>query len=139
MKKNTFYKDLQKSQKFANIALIKEKDAMLKKGIYEKIINQDIKSQIEETQRPNMVCLKQNIDWAESPQMLANYLANVIRQKLEDIERKLVIVKLYELRQNNQIFNFDKIVLPNVRNAHDFYIELQKLPNMAIQQSIRRY
>lgn len=39
----------------------------------------------------------------------------------------------------NQIFNFDKIVLPNVRNAHDFYIELQKLPNMAIQQSIRRY
>ena len=38
----------------------------------------------------------------------------------------------------NQIFNFDKIVLPNVRNANDFYMELQKLPNIAIQQSIRR-
>ena len=39
----------------------------------------------------------------------------------------------------SQVFNFDKIVLPNVRNAHDFYTELQKLPNIAIQQSIRRY
>ena len=39
----------------------------------------------------------------------------------------------------SQVFNFDKIVLPNVRNAHDFYMELQKLPNIAIQQSIRRY
>lgn len=39
---------------------------------------------------------------------------------------------------SQQIFNFDKIVLPNVRNAEDFYRELQKLPNMAIQQSARR-
>ena len=39
---------------------------------------------------------------------------------------------------SSQIFNFDKIVLPNVRNAEDFYRELQKLPNMAIQQSARR-
>ena len=38
----------------------------------------------------------------------------------------------------SQIFNFDKIVLPNVRNAEDFYRELQKLPNMAIQQSTKR-
>ena len=86
MKKNTIYKYLQKSQKFANIALIKEKDAMLKKGIYEKIINQDIKSQIEETESANMFCLKQSVDLAESPQILANYLANAIRQKLEETE-----------------------------------------------------
>ena len=39
---------------------------------------------------------------------------------------------------SQQIFNFDKIVLPNVHNAEDFYRELQKLPNMAIQQSARR-
>lgn len=38
----------------------------------------------------------------------------------------------------NQIFNFDKIVLPNVRNADDFYKELQSLPNRAIQQSTLR-
>lgn len=38
----------------------------------------------------------------------------------------------------NQIFNFDKIVLPNVHNADDFYKELQSLPNKAIQQSTLR-
>ena len=59
---------------------------MLKKGIYEKVINQDIKSQIEETQSANMICLKQSVDLAESPQILANYLANAIRQKLEETE-----------------------------------------------------
>ena len=37
-----------------------------------------------------------------------------------------------------QIFNFDKIVLPNVHNANDFYRELQNLPNKALQQSTRR-
>lgn len=39
---------------------------------------------------------------------------------------------------NKQTFNFDKIVLPNVKNADDFYKELQKLPNKAIQQSAMR-
>ena len=38
----------------------------------------------------------------------------------------------------NQTFNFDKIVLPNVRNADEFYKELQQLPNRAIQQSAFR-
>ena len=39
---------------------------------------------------------------------------------------------------SNQIFNFDKIVLPNVRNAEDFYRELKSLPNKALQQSTQR-
>lgn len=38
----------------------------------------------------------------------------------------------------SQVFNFDKIVLPNVRNADEFYEELQLLPNKAIQQSALR-
>ena len=38
----------------------------------------------------------------------------------------------------SQIFNFDKLVLPNVHNAEDFYKELQSLPNMAIQRSAFR-
>ena len=38
----------------------------------------------------------------------------------------------------SQVFNFDKIVLPNVYNAQDFYRELQNLPNKALQQSSRR-
>lgn len=39
---------------------------------------------------------------------------------------------------SNQVFNFDKIVLPNVRNAEDFYRELKSLPNKALQQSTQR-
>ena len=39
---------------------------------------------------------------------------------------------------SSQIFNFDKIVLPNVRDAEDFYRELQNLPNKALQQSTLR-
>lgn len=38
----------------------------------------------------------------------------------------------------SQVFNFDKIVLPNVHNADKFYKELQALPNRAIQQSTFR-
>ena len=38
----------------------------------------------------------------------------------------------------SQVFNFDKIVLPNVHNADEFYKELQALPNRAIQQSTFR-
>ena len=37
-----------------------------------------------------------------------------------------------------QVFNVDKIVLPNVRNAEEFYKELQSLPNKILQQSTRR-
>lgn len=38
-----------------------------------------------------------------------------------------------------QSFNFDKLVLPNVRNADDFVAELKKLPNLAIQRANGRY
>ena len=39
---------------------------------------------------------------------------------------------------NQMLFNFDKIVLPNVHNANDFYRELQTLPNKALQKSTKR-
>ena len=59
---------------------------MLKQGIYEHIINQETERQIQEAEQSGLVCVQQPIDGAESPQMLANYLANAIRQKLEDTE-----------------------------------------------------
>ena len=61
---------------------------MLEKGIYERIINSETKTLIEETETANMVCLQQSVDLAESPQMLANYLADVIRRKLEETENQ---------------------------------------------------
>ncbi|MBQ8760979.1 MAG: DUF3427 domain-containing protein [Bacteroidales bacterium] len=59
---------------------------MLEKGIYEHIINREIENKIQQAEQYSLVCVKHPIDNAESPQMLADYLANAIRQKLEDIE-----------------------------------------------------
>ena len=61
---------------------------MLKEGIYEHIINKETKGEIEQTEEKNLVCVKNNIDNAESPQILADYLAKVIRNKLEEIEEQ---------------------------------------------------
>ena len=57
---------------------------MLKQGIYEHIINQETDREMQKAEQSGLVCVQQPIDSAESPQMLANYLANAIRQKLED-------------------------------------------------------
>ena len=61
---------------------------MLKKGIYEHIINQKTERDIQQAELSGLVCIQQQIDTAESPQMLATYLANAILQKLEDTEEQ---------------------------------------------------
>ena len=61
---------------------------MLKQGIYEHIINQETDRKMQEAEQSGLVCVQQPIDGAESPQILANYLANAIRQKLEDTEEQ---------------------------------------------------
>ena len=48
------------------------KKFMLKKGIYEHIINQETEKQINDSEEAGLVCLKQPVDDAESPQILAN-------------------------------------------------------------------
>ena len=61
---------------------------VLKQGIYEHIINKETERDIKQAEQSGLVCVQQQIDTAESPQMLANYLANIIRQKLEDTEEQ---------------------------------------------------
>ena len=61
---------------------------MLEKGIYEHIINSELEKQIQEVNEQDAVCTYQKIDKAESPQLLADYLAKVIRQRLEDLEEQ---------------------------------------------------
>ena len=51
---------------------------MLKQGIYEDVINKETEQKIHETERSGLVCVQQQIDNAESPQILANYLAKAI-------------------------------------------------------------
>ena len=67
---------------------------MLKKGVYEHIINQETEKQINDSEEAGLVCLKQPVDDAESPQILANYLAKAICQKLEDTEAQQDRVKI---------------------------------------------
>ena len=52
--------------------------------------------------------------------ILINKLNIMDAEKLEDIERKLVIVKLYELRQNKKIGNFD---IEHFVSIHKFMFE----------------
>ena len=52
--------------------------------------------------------------------ILINKLNIMDAKKLEDIERKLVIVKLYELRQNKKIGNFD---IEHFVGIHKFMFE----------------
>ncbi len=61
---------------------------MLKRGVYEHIINKETEREIQHAEQAGLVCVQQQIDAAESPQILANYLANAIRQKLEDTEEQ---------------------------------------------------
>lgn len=61
---------------------------MLNKGVYEHIINQEIDKAINEAAQQELVCKLKEIDNAEAPQILANYLAKAIRQKLEETEEQ---------------------------------------------------
>lgn len=61
---------------------------MLKKGIYEQIINCATDREIQNAEQAGLFCSCQPIDCAESPRMLADYLAQVISRKLEDIEEQ---------------------------------------------------
>ena len=68
---------------------------MLKKGIYENIINQRMEREIHTAETENLVCVREEIDNTEAPQMLADYLAKAIRQKLqetEDLQDRMAII-----------------------------------------------
>lgn len=67
---------------------------MLKKGIYENLISQELERDIKESEQAGLDCLRQPIDNAEASKMLADYLAGAIRQKLDDAESQQDRVRL---------------------------------------------
>ena len=86
---------------------------MLQKGIYEHIINQETEHKRQDAEESGVICLQQKIDKAESPQILANYLANAIRQKLEDIEEQQDRVKfINRIMMDAGLINVKQIVKP---------------------------
>ena len=100
---------------------------MLKKGIYEHIINKETGNKIQQAEKSGFVCIKQPIDDAESPQMLANYLANAIRQKLEETEEHNERVEII----NRIMINAGLVDEKQIINNNDILTEV-----MSHQQSI---
>jgi len=56
----------------------------LKEGIYENLINERLLEDMRQTEQAGMVCHTEPMDAAESAKMLADFLAESIRKKLED-------------------------------------------------------
>jgi superfamily II DNA or RNA helicase/HKD family nuclease len=54
----------------------------LKKGVYESLITNELQSEMKESAAHGLVCLETDIDKAESPSMLAEYLSGIIKGRL---------------------------------------------------------
>lgn len=57
----------------------------------------------------------------ENSNVLKNKFEIKDEKKLEEIERRVVLIKLFELRQNNQIGKFD---IKHIINIHKFYLKI---------------
>lgn len=111
---------------------------MLKQGIYEHIINQETERKIQEAEQSGLVCVQQQIDCAESPQMLANYLANAIRQKLEDTEEQQDRVNLINrIMVDAGLLDDKQIVKPADLLAEVMTQQQSALQNQSNTQTIR--
>lgn len=111
---------------------------MLKQGIYEHIINQETDRKMQEAKQSGLVCVQQPIDGAESPQMLANYLANAIRQKLEDTEEQQDRVNLINrIMIDAGLLDDKQIVKPADLLAEVMTQQQSALQNQSNTQTIR--
>lgn len=111
---------------------------MLKQGIYEHIINLETERDIQQAEQSGLVCVQQPIDNAESPQMLANYLANAIRQKLEDTEEQQDRVNLINrIMIDAGLLDDKQIVKPTDLLAEVMTQQQSALQNQSNTQTIR--
>ena len=111
---------------------------MLKQGIYEHIINQETDRKMQEAEQSGLVCVQQPIDGAESPQILANYLANAIRQKLEDTEEQQDRVDLINrIMIDAGLLDDKQIVKPADLLAEVMTRQQSALQNQSNTQTIR--
>ncbi|MEE1301204.1 MAG: DUF3427 domain-containing protein, partial [Bacteroidales bacterium] len=111
---------------------------MLKQGIYEHIINQETDRKIQEAKQSGLECVQQPIDGAESPQMLANYLANAICQKLEDTEEQQDRVNLINrIMVDAGLLDDKQIVNPTDLLAEVMTQQQSALQNQSNTQTIR--
>jgi hypothetical protein len=90
----------------------------LTQGVYENLINKEISEDIRKAEENNMVCQCSDIDDAESPSMLAQYLSKIIRNKLDNddlsneqrIDFVNRILQISRVGDNSQIVKKDKFL-----------------------------
>lgn len=56
----------------------------LKEGIYENLITEELSEEIHEAENNDLVCQKIDIDDAESPKLMSDYLASLIKRRMDD-------------------------------------------------------
>lgn len=55
----------------------------LKEGVYENLINEDLSRKIAQTEQSAFICKRDDIDNAEASEMLSEYVARVVREKID--------------------------------------------------------
>lgn len=81
----------------------------LEKGIYENLIDSKLAADIKVSEENGLICSKDAMDAAESSRMLAEYLAEAVRRKLDDSEKSLEYKKdLVNAILDTEIFAGDK-------------------------------
>lgn len=53
-------------------------------GIYENLISEQLKAEKKAAEQERLACIEQPVDSAEHPRMIAEYISNIIQQKLND-------------------------------------------------------
>lgn len=88
---------------------IKYNAMKLEKGIYENLIDSKLAADIKVSEENGLICSKDAMDAAESSRMLAEYLAEAVRRKLDDSEKSLADKKdLVNAILDTEIFAGDK-------------------------------
>ena len=88
---------------------IKYNAMKLEKGIYENLIDSKLAADIKVSEENGLICSKDAMDAAESSRMLAEYLAEAVRRKLDDSEKSLEDKKdLVNAILDTEIFAGDK-------------------------------
>ncbi|MCH4156667.1 MAG: DUF3427 domain-containing protein [Muribaculaceae bacterium] len=90
----------------------------LKKGVYENFINEALLEKIKLLESQKMVCTKEEIDMAETPTMLAEYLSEIIKNRLDDsslsVEQRIDfvnhIIDISKTNDGSKIIDKEKIL-----------------------------
>ena len=106
----------------------------LKEGAYENLINGRTRKDMADTEANGAVCQKEPIDNAEVAKLLANYLSDTIRKRLEDnntsIDKKVemvnAILETSETNDDDQIVNATELLSAVVSKQKEAQLKATK-------------